>query len=863
MNRIFILIAVLLLVQMVVPSSASACDEPDITVSPTNIDFGTIQVGSSSPSAIITITNDGDADLIIYTATIVGGDAAHFTKVNDNATGHTLSPNKSTNVSVKFSPLDTGDKLAYLRINSNDPDEDEVCVRLTGEGIGPGANLSIIKSDSPDPVSAGDDLTYTITITNNGPSDASEVYVFDMYPTESLTIQSTTPSKGSISQSLPQWAIDFLQQQFGISWPVPGYSSLTWDVGNMAAGTQANLVIVANVNAAIHLPAGSPISNIAVVFGDVADPDFNNNYVQEDTDVVPLTEPEPDIEVTPTYIDFGEVPVGTSSAPEVVTISNVGTDNLTIASIMLNSGIYFTIQSDNATGVLVPGGVAEVSIIFSPTGVGQETDALDINSDDPDEGTVNVSLSGTGTTPSSGPGPGPGPEPDIDVNPLNINFGSVQVGTSSLPMVVTITNLGNANLNIGTITVTSADSMHFSIISDSASGQSLLPGASADVSVQFNPLSTGLKNNADLSIPSNDPDEGIVNVSLSGTGTTPPPGPGPSSVTEPGPSSVPEPEPESEKYFTVDFLGRITRELASDDGRPLKSIEAPSPDGVHLLEIEAGTGASDNTGRVVTLIVIREAEAPELPDDTRLVGKAYEFKPSGTAFDKTIRLTLGYDVAQLPDGVASIGTAYYDINVGWTYLDTESSVVAEIGKLTSPVNHFTIFAILAKVAEPPPVSEPSPSVEPSSAPEMPAPASFSLSNLSIIPSISKIWDTLTFIERTGEEAVITVDVTNSGGQRGSYAATLIINGITRETKEISLDPGQTQAITFTVTDNEPGSYMVQIEALNGDFISELWINWWLITGFTALLILLCWLAWYLLRGRRQKIAGETSNLSPT
>ena len=47
---------------------------------------------------------------------------------------------------------------------------DTIVTDVTGS-----ADLSITKSDSPDPVLAGDELTYTIDVTNSGPSTATDV----------------------------------------------------------------------------------------------------------------------------------------------------------------------------------------------------------------------------------------------------------------------------------------------------------------------------------------------------------------------------------------------------------------------------------------------------------------------------------------------------------------------------------------------------------------------------------------------------------------------------------------------------------------------------------------------------------------
>ena len=51
-----------------------------------------------------------------------------------------------------------------------------------GTSVQTEADLSITKTDSADPVLAGTDLTYTLSVTNAGPSDATNVVVSDPVP---------------------------------------------------------------------------------------------------------------------------------------------------------------------------------------------------------------------------------------------------------------------------------------------------------------------------------------------------------------------------------------------------------------------------------------------------------------------------------------------------------------------------------------------------------------------------------------------------------------------------------------------------------------------------------------------------------
>jgi uncharacterized repeat protein (TIGR01451 family) len=61
------------------------------------------------------------------------------------------------------------------------------------------ANLSLTKTDSPDPVTVGQTLTYTITVQNNGPANATDVTVVDTLP-NSVDFISANPSSGTCTQ---------------------------------------------------------------------------------------------------------------------------------------------------------------------------------------------------------------------------------------------------------------------------------------------------------------------------------------------------------------------------------------------------------------------------------------------------------------------------------------------------------------------------------------------------------------------------------------------------------------------------------------------------------------------------------------
>ena len=224
----------------------------------------------------------------------------------------------------------------------------------------------------------------------------------------------------------------------------------------------------------------------------------------------------PDITVTPLALDFGSVPVGTTSGAKLVTIKNDGTtDDLVINTITLTGTAFQKVSDGCSNTTLPPGQSCTVSVRFKPASTGAKSSKLSIPSNDPDPGEnpAKVDLSGTGTS-------GAGLAPDITVTPLSLDFGSVAVGaTSGRASSVTIKNDGTSDLAVKTLTFTATGFQKIvgRLFEHDADARPVLHGVGRSSS----PARSG-RSRRSSSIPSNDPDpsENPVKVALSGIGTS-------------------------------------------------------------------------------------------------------------------------------------------------------------------------------------------------------------------------------------------------------------------------------------------------------------------------------------------------------
>jgi len=221
-------------------------------------------------------------------------------------------------------------------------------------------------------------------------------------------------------------------------------------------------------------------------------------------------------------------------------------------------------------------------------------------------------------------------------------------------------------------------------------------------------------------------------------------------------------------------------------------------------------------------------------------------------------LLLRYDPDALDEDVASLFIARYNAELGiWEPVPGlyDTGIVAGVGEATGFINQFSTFAVVAEISPPaPPEPPPQPTPTPPEPPPQPSPAHFVASDLNITTSrdVTGIGNMI-FVIKEGEAVKISANVANDGGQGGNYAAVLKINGETKSTREISLDPSQGQELVFNIASLKPGKYVAQIDYLTGEFTVVRWTNWPLIAGLATAFGLLVWAIRYLLHRRRKEV----------
>ena len=205
--------------------------------------------------------------------------------------------------------------------------------------------------------------------------------------------------------------------------------------------------------------------------------------------------------ISPATLAFGNQPVGTRSAVQVVTLSNTGTAVLSgITPTLGNTTSYSLSRTCGVT--LNPGATCTFSVSFAPNVAGSIPTTLRIASNDPANPTLTVTITGTGTAPLS-----------TTVSPASLSFGNQAVNTTSASQTITFTNIGALTITINSVTL--APTTNYTM-TNGCTG-TLKAGRNCTIQVQFAPKSAATLA-ATVTISSTGNPATQV-VSLTGTGT--------------------------------------------------------------------------------------------------------------------------------------------------------------------------------------------------------------------------------------------------------------------------------------------------------------------------------------------------------
>jgi len=263
---------------------------------------------------------------------------------------------------------------------------------------------------------------------------------------------------------------------------------------SIAPGAHVVISIKFEPTKAGSLPGSVIIGSGVLAFGKVY-PTGLVSYSLSGTGVAPVP-----LEATPSSVNFGSLPVGTSIS-QSVQLKNSGTQSATISSASV-LGAGFTIVGLTTPMTLAAGSTKSFMLKFAPTGVGTDSGLITLNSSSAKE--LTLSMLGTGIKDAR----------TISASTTSLAFGNETVGSTG-NLAVILKNTGNLNVTISQVSLTGIDAS----VSSGLDGQTLAPGQTATVVVSFAPKSAE-RMSGSVQISSNATNSPTV-ITLSGTGASP------------------------------------------------------------------------------------------------------------------------------------------------------------------------------------------------------------------------------------------------------------------------------------------------------------------------------------------------------
>ncbi len=361
------------------------------------LNFGDQQRGSTSSALTVSLTNTGTAPLTVSALTLGGAHFADFSRSGSCVIGSPLAIGARCEMLLQFTPAQLGARNATLRVQSNARVNADVTIALSGNGIPvpvPVVGLS------PLPLNFGDQA------------------VGGLYPTRNLQLKNTGTADLLLASVTVQGA--------GFSL-VPGSSCGT----TLAAGATCDIPVAFGASS-----AGADYSGTVTLASNAADSPHSAQLVGKGAlAAAPVLAWEP----ASATLNFGEVAVGTASAPQPLTLANRGPGGVKLTllnAVGLDRANFGHVDGADACQigvVLFEGTTCRVYVVFAPVQSGVKQVALQLaagNSLPPA-----LTLQGTGIG---------GPTAAMSTSVDALSFGTLAAGSRSAPQSITITSSGAA-----------------------------------------------------------------------------------------------------------------------------------------------------------------------------------------------------------------------------------------------------------------------------------------------------------------------------------------------------------------------------------------------------------------------------------
>jgi hypothetical protein len=312
-----------------------------LNVNPTFGSYGNIQAGFSSAVKTFTLKNTGTTTLSLTSIALTGANTSDYQLTN--GCGSSLAAGATCTLTVTFIPQWMGVKLAAVTITQGNGST--TGINLVGSGV-----ISIGLAPRT--------YKFPTTLLNTN----SPVKVFPFQNLSKVTI--TLSSIGITGVN----AADFSQTN--------------------NCGTSLGPEASCNINVTFRPTLNENRTATLVIFGT-----FTAGAGQQGALISGIGTA---ITVTPKTLTFPATTVGQTSAPQVVTFTNVGGSAMPISSIaFLGANPNDYKQTNNCAPSVAAGASCTINVTFNPKGIGTRKATLNIGDPDP-TGPQIVTLSGTG-----------------------------------------------------------------------------------------------------------------------------------------------------------------------------------------------------------------------------------------------------------------------------------------------------------------------------------------------------------------------------------------------------------------------------------------------------------------------------------